>query len=133
MKTLKLIALSILFSLTFFSCDNDDDSSNLEPTTQELLAHKWFIVIEGATPCTATSYFDFNTDGTFATDTFYEHSVSGDCTSGGYLEGTYSLLDDNVTLIINLSTSETFIIELISTTDLVISPPDEDGELVFTR
>lgn len=133
MKTLKLITLSLLLSLTFFSCENDDDGNDSTPTTQELLAHKWYMVIEGATPCRATSYFDFKTDGTFTTETFYVHEASGECRSGGLSEGTYDLLDDNVTLHLNLSTTGVFIIELISTTDLVISPPDEDGELVFIR
>ena len=134
MKTLKLITLSLLLSLTFFNCESDDDSPTTpEPTTQELLAHKWYMVIEGATPCRATSYFDFKIDGTFTTETFFVHSSSGDCVSGGLSEGTYNLLDDNVTLHLNLTTTGIFIIELISTTDLIISPPDEDDELVFIR
>ncbi|WP_452230440.1 hypothetical protein [Lacinutrix sp. MEBiC02404] len=97
------------------------------------------MVIEGATPCKATSYFDFKTDANFASETFYVHSGSGDCLSGGLLEGTYILLADNETIHLTISSSAlvVFKIKEISTTDLLLGSLDADGaeagEFVFTR
>lgn len=139
MKTLKLITLSLLFSITFFSCESDDDSSSSEPTTQELLAHKWFIKsvkpvgnpVHVNNDCEATSYYDFKSDGTFITDTFYVNSVTNECLSGGYYEGTYTLLDNNETIHVTLgSVSGNYTITTISTSELILTAP---GEFVFFR
>ncbi|APY10868.1 hypothetical protein BWZ22_06280 [Seonamhaeicola sp. S2-3] len=137
-KNYKLLFVLVLLT-SFFSCSSDDDAT--EPTTAELLAHKWFIVKQvdnSTTPvtefiadeCEQNIYYNFYNDGTLVAESFGFNGT--DCESTGIEVVTYVLSDDENQILLTSegSTNATNIITLTKT-ELVIG--SNNYELHFKR
>ncbi|WP_418508718.1 lipocalin family protein [Corallibacter sp.] len=123
----------VISMISLFSCSNDDDVLILppEPTTQELLANKWYLekrVNTSTTPpttyeandCEKNTYFDFNNDGIIIAESFGLNG--GNCESLSLESGTYSLNNNEDQIIITDSGSTQIVnILTLSSTELVIS------------
>lgn len=133
MKTLKLITLGLFLSLSFFSCSNDDDNErDSTPTTQELLAHKWYFskqlsVGSGdlfiANICDKNTYYEFLITGEFYAE-FFQTESDASCVSGGINSATYEIGEfegeDAFTITFEDGSTERTLIISISETELVI-------------
>lgn len=131
MKTLKLITLSLLLSITFFSCNSDDDNPSIEPTTKERLAHKWFLLkvlnVETgeetiADSCEQNSYYEFSITGDFSLGFFALNT--GTCELNSSESGTYEMMehegDEGFLITLPDGSTEGSKIVSISETELVL-------------
>ncbi len=119
LKTLNIVCL-ILFA---FSCNSDDDSSSeIAPSTLELLTNgKWYL--ESKTPggfsdCEKNSSFKFNANHTVDVENFDDSS--GPCDTLGTVNSTYSLSGSVLTIELG-SDSVTATINSISETNLNVT------------
>ncbi|MCB0508358.1 MAG: lipocalin family protein [Chitinophagales bacterium] len=133
LTTNKLLLVIALF-ITLISCSRNDDLE-IEPTTAELIAHKWFmvktetqnpVVIHIANACGQQSYFDFTVPNQVKSENKYMLE-SGDCESQGVQEGVYSISKEgnDEFLLINLNgTSIQLKINSLTTSELIVTSTD---------
>lgn len=100
MKTFKILSL-ILITFLSVSCGRDDDEPTPEPTVKDyLLSDKWYLQSASyyaVSACGRKSYFKFTADGSLVAQSY--EVVSGACNDYGLNTGTYTLVDDNLTII----------------------------------
>jgi len=125
------ITFVLLLFLSFSSCSNDDDSAP-EPTTEELLANKWFLKITedlSATPPTSTvanacqqnTYFNFLSTGELLAEEF-DMDMNDTCLSNSITTFTYSLTANDSQIIVTDGDEPTILaLESINETQLILS------------
>ena len=93
----KLILLLSVITLTFSSCDSDDDSSSQDPIIGIWNYHQGFENNEEyeLSSCDKQDEITFNSDGTFSSKSYYENEDEI-CTLDNLSTGTWENLGDNL-------------------------------------
>ncbi|MDE1207681.1 lipocalin family protein [Tenacibaculum larymnensis] len=121
-KHIKLLC-GLFLVLTLANCSKDDDDPQPEPTTQELLMNgKWYwstITDFNLTDCNKNSYFLFAKDE-LTKETFGENN-NNKCVSMELSKSSYQLINEKTLVINDNGSSETFTIETISKSELILA------------